>query len=592
MAEVFLGMQEGIGGFEKLVVIKRIFQHYCEDERFLQMFMDEARLAASIRHPNVVEILDIDRDATGFFIVMEYLSGETLGYMIPTLQAHDELPPPHVVCRIAASVASGLHEAHCSTDSSGSPTPIIHRDVTPSNILVSYNGVVKLLDFGVAKAVVGEDETRVRGIKGKLSYLAPEQISNARVDARTDIFQLGIVMHEMLTGQGLFHAGNAHQRVLAVMNREIPPPSSINPNVPPILDDVVLAALEREPDNRLETADVLRARLEEAIQVMGMPASDRDIGSWMREAFPEAYARRLSLERSTAAQMRQSRQVVAMPTPAYISSLPSWTPGSSVSGPYSQHGSSSHPAMTGLGGESSTMTMASEALRPQQQTAQRRRRAWMFASILLILVALGTGIAVSQLDGNSDPKIPQASATPTPPQPTEPEVVETYTVDIETNPKEAVIELDGNIVATGSFTKELERNGVTHALVVSSPGHKPRVITFRDSPPAKSIVLSKVEPEVASSTELGQDDDNDDDSNRAASNVRPQRRRRPAQRRTPPTRRSDQNSTAASQNDSQDDSGDDSSGDSQSTEPKQDDKPPRRRDQRRPATDNIDPWAE
>jgi serine/threonine protein kinase len=592
MAEVFLGMQEGIGGFEKLVVIKRIFQHYCEDERFVQMFMDEARLAASIRHPNVVEILDIDRDATGFFIVMEYLSGETLGYVIPTLQSQDLLPPPHLVCRIGASIAAGLHQAHTAHDATGAPQPVVHRDVTPSNVIVCYNGVVKLLDFGVAKAIMsGEGETRVRGVKGKLSYLAPEQISNAPVDARTDIFQLGIVVHEMLTGRGLFHAGNAHQRVLAVMDREIPRPSLIHPDVPQVLDDIVLAALERDPAKRVQTADELRARLEQAIVAMGKPASDRDVGAWMRDTFSDAYSRRLALERSTASHMRQSRQVLSTANSA-------WTPGHSQGGggegtqpSYPGGGmvtNPSYPMMLGSH-EPGTMTMASESLQPRGKEPQRRRRTWLVASLLLLLVAGGTGIAISVADGGAEAKVePATMPTPVPasdpnqppvkvnvepqavtvdPQPEQPAVEEPappakYMVELEVAPAGATIELDGAVVGRGVFKQEFSADGSNHVIVISAEGYRPRILTFRDEPPEQRVALQALPGAVDNDRRVGRG-----------------RGRRVRGSDAPDTPRTEQTRTVEPPP-------------TPEPETKPDPAQKRRPDPKRPSTDNLDPWAD
>src|SRR5262249_35194442 len=150
------------------------------------------------------------------------------------------------------------HHAHTATDAAGSPQPIVHRDVTPSNLIVSFNGVVKVVDFGVAKATLGEGYTQAGALKGKMSYLAPEQIEDLPVDGRTDIFQLGICLHELLTGQRLFTGESDHQKMLAVMEKEIPVPSSIAPEVPPELDRVTLWALERNPDRRPQNADLLR----------------------------------------------------------------------------------------------------------------------------------------------------------------------------------------------------------------------------------------------------------------------------------------------------------------------------------------------
>ncbi|WP_428267433.1 protein kinase domain-containing protein [Haliangium sp.] len=316
MAEVFLALQEGIGGFEKLVVVKRIFPHLCDDERFVQMFLDEARLAASIRHPNVVEIIDIGQDEGGYFIVMEYLRGETLGFLLEHIERRGERLPVELACAIGAAVAAGLHEAHTATDVTGEPTPIVHRDVTPSNVVVCFNGVTKLVDFGIAKAVTRQVETRVAGVKGKLPYLAPEQIRDQRVDARTDLFQLGVVMHEMLTGRRLFRAATDHQIMAAVLGRRIPAPSELNPEVPPALDELVLHTLAREPSRRVESADEVHHRLDEVAHALGVRSATRALGAWIRSACAEALARRRAFERRSAVHMRKSRRITVPALPA------------------------------------------------------------------------------------------------------------------------------------------------------------------------------------------------------------------------------------------------------------------------------------
>ncbi len=297
MAEVFLALQEGLGGFEKLVVVKRIFPHFAEDEQFVQMFFDEARLAASIRHPNVVEILDICQDERGLFIVMEYLSGETAAYVSDALRAAGNSLPFPIACRVVADIAAGLHGAHSATDAEGNARPVIHRDVTPSNLLITYSGVSKVLDFGVAKAQAGNVEDSDPGtLKGKLGYLAPELLNEGDVDARADVFQLGIVLWELVTGERLFQDESDHKTMMAVLNRKIPPPSTVNHELPAELDRIIMDALERDLRKRTHSADKLRRQLERLLRDCGNIAQN-DVGDWLKQSFTDRYQTRVALER-------------------------------------------------------------------------------------------------------------------------------------------------------------------------------------------------------------------------------------------------------------------------------------------------------
>ncbi len=312
MGEIYLGLQEGIGGLERLVVVKRIYAQLGEDERFSRLLVQEARLAATIQHPNVVQILDLGRDANGYFLVMEYLSGESAVYVSRALRDRGERVPPAIACRLAADVAAGLHCAHTATDAAGQPQPIVHRDVTPSNLVLCYNGAVKVVNFGVARANLPEGQTGA-GIKGKLSYLAPEQIDNRPLDGRTDVFQLGICLHEMLTGQRLFRGENDHARVAAVLERPIPAPSEIVPSLPDSVDKVVLWALERDPARRPESAEHFRLALEEALARNGM-VGPHDLAAWMKVTFAERLAQRTQFERRCVAEMRARRSSDRLPS--------------------------------------------------------------------------------------------------------------------------------------------------------------------------------------------------------------------------------------------------------------------------------------
>jgi serine/threonine-protein kinase len=487
MAEVFLAMQEGIGGFEKLVVVKRIFSHFCEDEQFVKMFFDEARLAASIRHPNVVEIYDVNQDDDGFFIAMEYLSGETLGYIFEHLDERSERIPIEIVCRIGADIAAGLHHAHTGTDVEGRTEPIVHRDVTPSNILVAFAGTTKLLDFGVAKAKSPDAEDSQPGtLKGKLGYLAPEQINNEPVSAQTDVFQLGVVLHEMLTGKRLFRADSDKKIMDAVLEQDIPAPSSLVDGLPDALDEIVLGALARDPADRTPSADKLRRQLEGVLGKLGKSISQHDVADWMQTAFTDRYDYRREVERECIAQMRAGRPSSEMPA---------------VTAPFAD----TRPVGTDpVQGTKATVlerpSLRMKAVAPHSRTRGLVLGTLAVSAIAIVVVLLwprGSGdaeegpektdvaAAAITVDAGADPSPAPDAAAPTNRLP------DTFEVAIRAEPEEATFQFNGEVVATGTYSAVLPRNGDTHTLRVSADGYQSSSITFRDAPPPEVIVLEK-----------------------------------------------------------------------------------------------------
>ena len=301
MAEVLLTLQQGIAGFEKLVVVKRILPQLRDDGRFVEMFLNEARLAASLRHPNIVEIYDVVRDHDEFFIVMEYLSGEDVRTIFKRARREDFAVPVGVACRMIADAASGLEYAHTAVGSNGEPLGIVHRDVGPTNLLVTYTGVTKLVDFGVAKANVHNIYTKPGTIKGKYGYSSPEQVQHQELDARSDVFSLAVVLWELLTGRRLFTGKTPAEVLQAVMEKRILPPSALNPRVPRELDEVLAGALHRDRDRRTQSAQDLLTQLDSVLGNLRLHVGTHQVGSWMKTVLSEFYDERREVEQEVIA---------------------------------------------------------------------------------------------------------------------------------------------------------------------------------------------------------------------------------------------------------------------------------------------------
>ncbi len=283
MATVYVARAQGVAGFERLVAIKVLHPHLAHDEEFISMFLDEARLAARIRHPNVVPTLDIsDSQGDGYFLVMEYIEGDHLGALLREAARGGQRLPVGVTLRILVDALEGLGAAHTLKDGDGKALAIVHRDISPHNILLGTDGVARITDFGVAKAEVRLSSTRDGQFKGKLAYMAPEQASNGTADQRSDLFSMGIVLWESLTGRRLFRADNNGELLNRLLNAPIPVPSEYVPELAP-LDEVLRKALAREPAERFQTAAELVEAIEAAASSVGGLAAPRQVGKSVRE---------------------------------------------------------------------------------------------------------------------------------------------------------------------------------------------------------------------------------------------------------------------------------------------------------------------
>ncbi len=287
MAEVNLAVADGKGGFRKLVVIKRLHGHLAMEPGFIDMFLDEARLAARLNHPHCVQTHEVGEWQGNHFLAMEYLDGQGLERLLRMSGQKDAPVPIDVGVRIISDALDGLAYAHELTDFDGSPLCVVHRDVSPQNIFITYNGVVKLLDFGIAKAATHVVETRTGVIKGKYAYIAPEQALAGEVDHRADIWSMGVVLWEVLTGRRLFKSVNELATLHETLQGVIKPPSAHRPEVPPGLDAIAMRALTREVKDRYQSAQEMKDELDRWLTSFPKPAGRSQIARIMRDRFGE-----------------------------------------------------------------------------------------------------------------------------------------------------------------------------------------------------------------------------------------------------------------------------------------------------------------
>ena len=295
MGEVYLARQQGLEGFEKLLVIKTLLPHLSEDEDFARMFLDEARISARLNHPNIAQIYDLGTVEQTYFLAMEFVHGEDLRRVQKSAWTRDKQPlPVPLLCRVIAEAAAGLHYAHQALGPDNKPLGIVHRDVSPQNILLTFEGGVKVIDFGVAKAAGRATTTRTGTLKGKYSYMSPEQVAGrADLDGRSDVFGLGVVLWEALTNQRLFKGDSDVETLAAVGACEVRPPSEVAPRVPKDLDAIVLRALTKNREERYASGAALRLALEDWLVQSRSPATGAHLASYMQDL----YTPRLAKER-------------------------------------------------------------------------------------------------------------------------------------------------------------------------------------------------------------------------------------------------------------------------------------------------------
>jgi hypothetical protein len=290
MAEVYLARQSGPAGFEKECVIKRILPSLAADQQFVNMFLDEARIAARLSHPNIVQIFDLgsidDGNKGDYFLAMEHVHGVDLQQIEEAELQRGGRIPLQIAVKICSNVAEGLEHAHRATDGRGHALGLVHRDVTPSNVIVSFDGVGKILDFGIAKAVAKKGRTEVGVIKGKIPYMSPEQVQGEQLDARSDIFSLGTMLYELTTGHKPFEGEGPADLSMKILNTTPKPPDFYVERFPTGLSELIERAMTKRQSDRFQSARDLHEALEEFLLHAGIRCTSHDVAGYLDGLFP------------------------------------------------------------------------------------------------------------------------------------------------------------------------------------------------------------------------------------------------------------------------------------------------------------------
>ncbi len=490
MSTVYLAITRGMAGFDKLFVVK-VLRETCSQPEEMTQFMSEAQLAARLNHPNVVQSHEVGEDSGRYFIAMEYLDGQPLSRVGRPATAGAFPLPLHL--RALSDVLSALHYAHELADYDGKTLGIVHRDVSPQNVFITYDGVVKLLDFGIAKStVIASEETRTGIIKGKIGYLAPEQLTSGRTTQRVDIFAVGLMLWEAITGRRVWEGLTEYDILLQLARREVPSPKAICPDLPAQLVEICDKALRPEPEERFASALEFRTALDDYVSSFTSKANSAALAKHMAERFGEERKKMRALIKQRLAALQtggssESALAIALPTLSGIRLDPTAT------------GSRKFAKQT----TSSRYTLASDsAASATPQRSKMRRNLAIFATAAAMLA---TAVVASRRRPAGAAAAPAAAPAPVvaavatqvlraPPPPPEParEGQPASEIRLSASPSEARMFLDNAPLPENPYVVRLARNSIAHHLRVEAPGYTTRteLVSF-ESDRAINIDLSK-----------------------------------------------------------------------------------------------------
>ncbi|MEQ8978850.1 MAG: serine/threonine-protein kinase [Deltaproteobacteria bacterium] len=456
MAEVLLGRLEGPSGFERPVVIKRILPHLSRELHFVDMFLDEARIVAGIHHQNVVNVHELCRVDDELFMVMEYLEGESAAGLARRLSMKRKLLSFGLCTHVLADICAGLHAAHTMKDLDGKPQHLVHRDVSPANIFITYTVDVKILDFVIAVAIDRTSKTEAGQVKGKYAYMSPEQCQGKPLDRRSDIFSLGTVLYELSTCRRLFKRTTDMLTLEAICSEDVVAPSKLVNNYPAELERIALKALQRDRNDRYQTALEMRRDLLALSQELNRgKVPEVSLAKVMHKLFED----RIDQKRSLLTRIHAGDNVTSVPVAETDASVELPNVALSDDGPDSDSAISlpdiSHPGFP------------------------PRRRGWLFGAIAAaaaVIIATGLLTAGNSKDAGADtvPPAPVVEAPPKPPEPAEPEEAVKVSVRVETDPPGAIVKIDGKVLGLTPTYLLLPKGEEAVDVLLSLEGHEPR----------------------------------------------------------------------------------------------------------------------
>jgi len=473
MARVLLTVSSGPAGVRKLLVVKQIRPELAQDAEFVAMFLDEARLAARLSHPNVIHTYEVGIGDDGPFIGMEYLDGQSLQALIAKVKRPNV--PLAVHLRILTKVLAGLHYAHDLRDYNGTPLSVVHRDVSPQNVIVCYDGQVKVVDFGVAKVAGSADRTAAGFFKGKIGYIAPEQLSGGSVDRRADVFSVGVMLWEALAKRRLTADETAATIVHKRLHGTLPSVKEINPEIPSKLAAICGSATALAPGERYSTAAQLQEALEAYLDVFGLRADDRDIGALVSGAFEPERSQISEVIEQHIGRASEGKIRVGIPNLGAPSS-------------------SSSPPGLGLASSPPSFTATS----PGFGTSNHRRVAVIssvaLAVVVIVLVARWRAGPRPSSSAAAVPGPSSTSATITNVLPNAPDRT-TIALTIQVTPPKAIVSLDGAPLARNPFRSAVPKDTKTHTLGARAPGYasEERLLEYTEDATI-NLVLKRLPP--------------------------------------------------------------------------------------------------
>ncbi len=480
MANVYLAVARGPSGFNKLVVLKCLRSDLSDDAELIALFLEEARVSARLNHPHVVQAYEVGEHAGRPVIVMEYLEGQTLASLVERATPGGRLPLS-LHLRILVDALEGLHHAHELTDYAGKRLDLVHRDVSPQNIFVTFDGQVKVLDFGIAKIVNSQSQTSTGVLKGKVHYMAPEQMLCLPVDRRADLYAAGVMAWQAATGQRMWKDVTDLQVMTLVTNEGAPLPRTVNPAVSPALEAIIMKALARNPDDRYATALEFAAELESFMEDTGTGVSNRGLATLMRELFEDVRNETRAIVEAQLLEVGNGNDDSRPMIPPNLVRISTWP--------------EERPLRTGTNAVA-TSTPAKASSRPRWLAAAVAI-AFVLALACLALVMWIRGTKSSVVSSpvpRSAPSAEPPAARAVAPEPSVVEPAPSVTLTLSATPKRATMTLDGTALPTNPYKAVVPSDEVIHSVRAELAGYAPKTVMV--APGRDSDVVVVLEPLV------------------------------------------------------------------------------------------------